>query len=51
VGLESAYGSSTEHDLAEDHQKAHGLFRLVVGRLHAGVAQEGEQMLVVFPDQ
>ena len=51
VCLESALRSSAEHYLAEDHQKAKGLLRLIVGRLHAGIAEEGEQMLVVFPDQ
>jgi len=49
--LESAYRSGAEHYLAEDHQKANGLFRLIVGRLHAGVAQEGKEVLVVFSDQ
>lgn len=33
VCRESALRSGAEHDLAEDHEEANGLFRLIVGRL------------------
>ena len=47
---QSAYGSSAEHDFPEDYQKADRLLRLIVCRLHPGVAKKGEQVLAILDE-
>lgn len=43
MGFESALGSRTEADLAEDHQIPEGLFREIICRWDAGASEEGEE--------
>jgi len=46
VGFQSAFGSGSEGDFAEDHEKPEGLFRMIVCGRYSGTPEEGKEKLL-----